>query len=62
MWLCQAKMRFLRFQAPWAYGRNVCALLRRALAEQGANIRYQHMDVAENGEYAMHRGAPEGLM
>ena len=42
-----AELRFLRFQAPWAYGSNLFALLRRAPAERWANIRYRLMDVAE---------------
>ena len=43
----QAVLRFLRFQAPCAYGRNVFALLRRAPAERWVNRRYRLMDVVE---------------
>ena len=47
----QAEMRFLRFQAPWADGRNVFALLRRARMARWANIRHRLMDAAvEYGE------------
>ena len=47
---CQyhAEMRFLRFQAPWADGRNVFALLRNALADTWANGRSRLMDGAKN--------------
>ena len=41
------EMRFLRFQAPWAYGRKLFALLRRASVENWANVCYRLMDVAE---------------
>ncbi len=58
----QAEMRFLRFQAPWAYGRNVFALLRRAPAERWANIRYRRMNEAPKrrvrGE-SMRTGSPK---
>ncbi len=40
-------LRFLRFQAPWAYGRKLFALLRRAPVENWANVCYRLMDVAE---------------
>jgi len=43
----QAEMRFLRFQAPWAYGRVLFALLRRAPVDNWVNVRYRLMDVAE---------------
>ncbi len=42
-----AVLRFLRFQSPWAYGRRLFVLLRRAPAERWANVRYRLMDVAE---------------
>ena len=42
-----AEVRFLRFQAPWAYGRKVFALLRNAPAETWANVHYRRMDVTE---------------
>ncbi len=40
-------LRFLRFQAPWAYGRRVFALLRRALTERWVNIHHRLMDAVE---------------
>ena len=43
----QAVLRFLRFQAPWAYGRRLFALLRRAPADTWANIRHRLMDAVE---------------
>jgi len=43
----QAVLRFLRFQAPWAYGRKVFVLLRKTPAERWANIRDRLTDVAE---------------
>jgi hypothetical protein len=39
-------MRFLRFQAPWAYGRTVFVLLRNTLAGNWVNVRDTLMDVA----------------
>ncbi len=51
-----AEVRFLRFQAPWAYGRNVFVLLRRTLKERWANIRYRLMDVAEQWRVRGHIG------
>ena len=42
-----AVLRFLRFQAPWTYGRKLFALLRRALVENWANVRHRLMDVTE---------------
>jgi hypothetical protein len=44
----QTEMRFLRFQAPWAYGRKRFVLLRRTLAENWVNVRYRRRDVAQN--------------
>ncbi len=44
----QAETRFLRFQAPWALGRNAFALLCRAPAARWANVRYRLMDMVEN--------------
>ena len=46
-WQFHTAMRFLWFQAPWAYGRKVFALLRNALAENWANVRFWRMDVAK---------------
>ena len=54
-------LRFLRFQAPWAYGRTVFALLRRAPAERWANIRHRLMDVAEKRERTHSRGVHRDL-
>jgi len=61
-WQFHAAMRFLRFQAPWAYGGNVFALLRKALVGNWANIRYRRMDVAENRHIrgtSRHTGKPK---
>ena len=59
-------MRFLRFQAPWAYGRNVFALLRKAPAENWADIRSQRMNAAEKMTctqcITMRRRAENGMM
>ncbi len=43
----QAELRFLRFQAPWADGWTLFALLRKALAEHWVNIRHRLMDAVE---------------
>ena len=47
-------MRFLRFQAPWAYGRKVFVLLRSTLTEREANVRYRLTDVAEQWRVRCH--------
>ena len=51
-----AETRFLRFQAPWADGRRLSALLRRAPAKTWANLRHQRMEGAEQWRvYAMNQ-------
>ncbi len=49
-----AEMRFLRFQAPWAYGRKLFVLLRSTLAEREANVRYRLTDIAEQWRVRSH--------
>ena len=47
-------MRFLRFQAPWAYGRNLFVLLRRTQADNVANMCYQRMEMDEQWRVRSH--------
>ncbi len=54
-------LRFLRFQAPWAYGRNLFVLLRSTPAKRWANIRHRLMDVAETRERPHSRGVRRNL-
>jgi hypothetical protein len=45
----QNVLRFLRFQAPWAYGRNFFALLSQSAGGELVKIRNRRMEVAEKG-------------
>ena len=48
------ELRFLRFQAPWAYGRKLFVLLRSTLANNWAHIRHELMDAVRKGPVRGH--------